>query len=256
MKKIEFSTTSIHYRVFGNGNPLVFLHGFLEDSSMWDEFVIPLAKNNQIILIDLPCHGKTRFTGQVCSMLFMAECVNAVIAEEKVHSPIVFGHSMGGYVGLELAKMINLKLVLIHSNFWSDSKEQQSDRDRVVELVQDKKDFFIKVAIPNLFYPNNKTECTAVITDLIQKANTIPTAEICSATLGLKTRSVNHHVLKTQSVDIIQGQYDTIMTLEQMNKKFESFNIKQDIHLIKDCGHMSIWEKPEELLNIIKQFCK
>ena len=57
-------------------------------------------------------------------------------------------------------------------------------------------------------------------------------------------------------MDIIQGQYDTIMTLEQMNKKFESFNIKQDIHLIKDCGHMSIWEKPEELFNIIKQFCK
>lgn len=256
MKKIEFNTTTIHYRVFGNGNPLVFLHGFLEDSTMWDEFVKPLVKNNQVILIDLPCHGKTRFIGEICTMTFMADSVNAILKHEKIQSPTVFGHSMGGYVGLELAKMIDLELIMIHSNFWADSIEQQGDRDRVVELVQDRKGFFIKVAIPNLFYPNNKTQCGSVITDLIQKANKIPTAEICSATLGLKTRHMNHEVLKTQNVVIIQGEHDTIMTLNQMHEEIKSFKHKQKIHLIKDCGHMSIWEKSDELFNIIQQFSK
>jgi pimeloyl-ACP methyl ester carboxylesterase len=256
MKKTEFKTSTIHYRVFGNGNPLVFLHGFLEDSTIWDDFILPLTKTNQIILIDLPCHGKTRFIGEICSMTFMAECVNAVLEHEKIKNPTVFGHSMGGYVGLELAKMIALKLIMLHSNFWADSLAQQDDRDRVVELVKDKKGFFIKVAIPNLFYPKNKKDCQHVITGLIKKANNIPTNEICSATLGLKTRNSNYAIIKNHDVVIIQGEYDTIMTIEQMTNELQLIKPQQKIYLIKDCGHMSIWEKPEQLLDIIQQLCK
>ena len=256
MKKIDYNKTTIHYRVFGNGNPLVFLHGFLEDSTMWDDFVKPLTNNNQIILVDLPCHGKTRFQGEICSMTVMAECVNHILEHENIKCPTVFGHSMGGYVGLELAKLIDLKLIMIHSNFWADSPNQREDRDRVVELVQDKKGFFIKVAIPNLFYQNNKMDCYKVITELIDKANQIPTKEICSATLGLKTRHSNYEIIKQQDVIIIQGEFDSIMTLDQMITETNRTKPKQKIHLIKNCGHMSIWEKPKELLNIIQQFIK
>ena len=256
MKEITFNNTIISYRVFGNGNPLVFLHGFLEDASMWDEFIQPLKNTNQLILIDLPCHGKTRFVGEICSMTFMAKCVQHILKYESIKSPTILGHSMGGYVGLELAKITDIRLILIHSNFWTDSNTQKGDRDKLIELVKEKKGFFIKVAIPNLFHENNKMECSKTITNLIDKANQIPAEEICSATLGLKTRHANYGLLKEQDITIIQGEFDPIMTLNQMTIEIESIQSEQKIHLIKDCGHMSIWEKPKELLDIIQQLCE
>jgi pimeloyl-ACP methyl ester carboxylesterase len=253
MKTVSHQSTTVHYQILGEGKPLVFLHGFLENSTMWNEFVEPLAKTNQIILIDLPCHGKTRFEGELCSMTFMAETVNAVLETENIENPTIFGHSMGGYVGLELAKIAAINLVMIHSNFWEDSLQQKSDRDRVVDLVQDRKPFFCKVAIPNLFYPNNRKACEGIINDLIDQAIEIPTAEICAATLGLKTRFSNHDVVKNQEVSIIQGEFDTIMTLDEMTTQIETHFPTQTMHLIKECGHMSIWEKPEELLAIVTE---
>lgn len=252
MRIVKHDNTAVHYTVLGEGKPLVFLHGFLEDSTMWNEFVKPLVGSNKVILIDLPCHGHSRFNGRVCSMTFMAETVNAILKAEEIEKPIVFGHSMGGYVGLELAKMTEIELVLIHSNFWADSEQQQSDRDRVVDLVQDRKPFFVKVAIPNLFYPNNRRACEDIINDLIDSAIEIPTAEICAATLGLKTRFVNHDVLKNQNVTIIQGEFDTIMSLDEMNLQIQTHFPTQTMHLIKECGHMSIWEKPKELMALIE----
>jgi len=251
MKIVNHLNTTVHYTISGEGEPLVFLHGFLEDSTMWNEFVKPLVNTNQIILIDLPCHGNTRFEGRICSMTFMAETVKTVLEEEGIKNPTIFGHSMGGYVGLELAKITDIKLVMIHSNFWADSEQQKSDRDRVVDLVQDRKPFFCKVAIPNLFYPNNRKACEGIINDLINQAIEIPTSEISAATLGLKTRFVNYEVVKHQNVTIIQGEFDTIMTLDEMNTQIETHFPTQSIHLIKDCGHMSIWEKPNELMRLI-----
>ena len=256
MKTIIHNNTTIHYNIIGKGQPLVFLHGFLEDSTMWTDFVAPLTKTNSVILIDLPCHGQTRFEGEICSMTFMAETVKAVFEQENITNPTVFGHSMGGYVGLELAKMTDINLVMIHSNFWDDSEQQKSDRDRVVDLVQDRKPFFVKVAIPNLFYPNNRKSCQTTINHLIEKAIDLPTAEICAATLGLKTRFVNYDVVKNQNVTIIQGEFDTIMTLTEMNTQIAEHFSNQKIELIKDCGHMSIWEKTDELMGFIKVLVK
>jgi pimeloyl-ACP methyl ester carboxylesterase len=253
MKQINHINTTVHYTVLGEGKPLVFLHGFLENSTMWNEFVKPLTKTNQVVLIDLPCHGNTRFNEEVCSMKYMAETVNTVLKEESIIKPTIFGHSMGGYVGLELAKITDVKLVMIHSNFWEDGVQQKTDRDRVVELVQDRKDFFCKVAIPNLFYPNNRKSCEDIINDLIDQAIQIPTNEICATTLGLKTRSTNYDVIKNQDVSIIQGEFDTIMMLDEMNIQIKTHFPSQTIKLIKDCGHMSIWEKSDELLAIVKE---
>ena len=178
----------------------------------------------------------------------MNESLNVDMAKQGI-----FGHSMGGYVGLELAKLIDIKLVLIHSNFWNDSEQKKIDRDKVIELVKERKPFFVNTVIPNLFYTENRQKCQNTIHYLINRAIEIPTKEICAATMGLKTRIANHNVVKNQKVTIIQGEFDSIMTLNEMNTQIDNHFPQQNIHLIKDCGHMSIWEKPTELFEIIQQ---
>lgn len=254
MKTTTFNNTIIHYNIFGNGNPLVFLHGFLEDSTMWTDFTEPLTKTNQVILIDLPCHGQTRFDGDECSMAFMAECVKTVLNNEKITNPKVFGHSMGGYVGLELLKLVPIQLTLVHSNFWADDEDKQNDRARVMRVVNLKKEFFIKEAIPNLFFEGNRKKCDVAIQTLIQQANKIPAKEICAAIMGLKNRSKNHELMDKHHINFIQGELDVVMTVQQLEKELKHLTTPQNISTIYDCGHMSIWEKTNELHKLVNDF--
>jgi surfactin synthase thioesterase subunit len=253
MKSVLFENEEVYYRVFGDGSPLVFLHGFLEESTMWDGFTKQFLNKHQIILIDLPCHGKSRYKEKICSMTYMANAVQTILEFENIKNPFVFGHSMGGYVGLELAKITDIKLTLIHSNFWADSQGQKDDRDRVVELVEDKKEFFIKVAIPNLFYKETRKSHMHIIEEVIEKANKIPKSEICAGTLGLKTRDENYDVMNTQNINIIQGEFDTIMTLSDMQSELKKLTKPQEISIIKNCGHMGIWEQTDELSELINE---
>jgi hypothetical protein len=51
--------TYLEHRIIGNGYPIVFLHGFLEDSSMWEHLNLPLKSAYKFVFIDLPGHGKS-----------------------------------------------------------------------------------------------------------------------------------------------------------------------------------------------------
>ena len=42
----------VHYLDQGNGSPVILLHGYLEDASMWDYLTIPISKKYRVICID------------------------------------------------------------------------------------------------------------------------------------------------------------------------------------------------------------
>ena len=106
MRSVLYNNSTIFYRVSGLGNPVIFLHGFLENHSIWNTIATEIETLGfKVVLIDLPCHGKSRFDGSICSMQFMAKAVQKIMAEEKISNPFIFGHSLGGYVALEIAKL-------------------------------------------------------------------------------------------------------------------------------------------------------
>lgn len=256
MRIVNYKNINVHYWVFGNGNPIVFLHGFLEDQTMWTSIKKEFIKKNQVILIDLPCHGLTKFEGEVCSMELMAKCVYQVLKQEQINHPTVFGHSMGGYVGLELLKLMPINLTLVHSNFWADDEEKKKSRDRVVDVVKTKKSFFINEAIPNLFWKNNIPECKNDINKLINKASTIPSKQIVSATKGMRDRLDNSNLLKLYPIKIIQGEFDPIIPVSAMHDNLIKTKTNLPFLTIKNVGHMSIWEDPVQLVEVMKGIVK
>jgi pimeloyl-ACP methyl ester carboxylesterase len=68
----------LHFEKIGSGKPVVFLHGFLESSAMWES--LDLAQFPfQSILIDLPGHGKTPFLPDDVSIAAMAQEVSETL---------------------------------------------------------------------------------------------------------------------------------------------------------------------------------
>ena len=117
----------------GTGPAVLFLHGFLESSSMWA--YLDLEKlESQCVFIDLPGHGNSPLLNELPpSIERMAEKVLEVVNELNLQSYSIVGHSMGGYVGLQLIQKDKRakRLVLLNSNFWSDPEEKKIDRRRV-----------------------------------------------------------------------------------------------------------------------------
>ena len=109
---VKYKESEVFYTDQGKGSAVVLLHGFLENQSMWKGVSEALLKRNRVITIDLLGHGKTESVGYVHSMKEMAQAVEVVLKKLRIRKSYFIGHSMGGYVSLEFAKLFpkNIKV--------------------------------------------------------------------------------------------------------------------------------------------------
>lgn len=248
MPKLPFS---LHYTVQGEGPAWVFLHGFLESSTMWDYLPLDNLPIQQI-RIDLPGHGWSFELLNTPSIELMALEVQRVLDHLAISSFSVVGHSMGAYVGLELSQSKGFEhLVLLNSNCWSDSEQKKQDRLRVANFVHQAKSHFIREAIPNLF--SNPQEQGQVIEALIKEANCMTPEAIAFAALAMRERTdftefVNAH---PEKFTFIHGIHDRLVSVEELQAKITG----PSIHLL-DCGHMAHVEAREEVLRILTRSIK
>ena len=108
---LQFKGIDLFYTDQGTGIPVILLHGFLENSTMWDDLTPELSKKYRVICIDLLGHGNTACLGYIHTMELMAEAVEAIIKYLQIKQSVLIGHSMGGYVALAYAEK-NPKKVL------------------------------------------------------------------------------------------------------------------------------------------------
>ena len=109
---------AIRYQVIGEGSPVMLVHGFGEDQSVWENQVPVLQRHFRVILPDLPGSGESALTDDV-SMEGMAKVLKAILDELAIESCIMVGHSMGGYVTLAFADLYHgslRALGLFHSS--------------------------------------------------------------------------------------------------------------------------------------------
>ena len=188
---IEHKGINIFFTDEGQGNAVVLLHGFLENTSMWEPFTPILLRTNRVITIDLLGHGKTGCLGYVHSMELMAEIVHVVLKHLKIKQSIIIGHSMGGYVALAFAEKhpgMLRGLCLMNSTPNPDNFEKKKKRDRAILAVKQSHKTFIMMAIGNLFSPKNRTIFSDKIKTLIADAKKTPPQGTIAALQGMKIR--------------------------------------------------------------------
>lgn len=128
MNFITFQRKKIAYQLEGKGTPVVFVHGFCEDRTIWDEFKPEIvAAGYCVFTLDLPGFGESEILENT-SVEVMADVVNAVLVEAQLSKIVLIGHSLGGYVALAFAKKYAEKLLglgLFHSHPYPDSEEKK-----------------------------------------------------------------------------------------------------------------------------------
>jgi pimeloyl-ACP methyl ester carboxylesterase len=87
---------------YGEGNPLVILHGLFGSKRNWATVAHRLAVGRRVITVDLRNHGESPWD-DACDYSAMAEDVARVIQRHAGGKADVLGHSMGGKVAMVLA---------------------------------------------------------------------------------------------------------------------------------------------------------
>jgi len=113
----------VYYEVYGEGRPLVLLHGaFMTIELNWGQLIPELSKTRKVIAIELQGHGHTPYSDRKLNFVTLASDVEGVMNHLKIDSADVAGYSMGGSVAYQLIiqnpKRVR-KLVIISSTYKS-----------------------------------------------------------------------------------------------------------------------------------------
>src|SRR5258706_11864165 len=111
----------VYYEIYGEGRPLVLLHGAFYTIEMnWGQLIPELSKTRKVIAIEVQGHGHTPFSDRKLDIVTLANDVEGVMNFLKVDSADVAGYSMGGSIAYQLAvnspKLVR-KLVIISSTY-------------------------------------------------------------------------------------------------------------------------------------------
>ncbi len=248
----------VFYTDSGKGQAVVLLHGFLENSSMWNSIAANLEAKYRIICIDLLGHGSTGCLGYIHTMEEMAEAVEKVLKELKIRKSIMIGHSMGGYVALAFAEQHPdaLKgLCLLNSTAKGDTLEKKKNRDRAIAAVKRNHKTFVRMSISNLFRPKNRRVFAMQLKEVKQEALKTPIQGIIAALEGMKIRDHRDMLLHFSPYKklIIAGKKDPVLDYKALEEQVK--NTEVELVLFPD-GHMAHIENYEACLFELDWFIK
>lgn len=261
----EFDKMSIAYNQNGSGNVIVLIHGFGEDSNVWQSVAFELQNNFSVILIDLPGSGKSVVTKNLLSnenlssIDYYADIVHALLQHLNIEKCVMFGHSMGGYITLSFAeKYPNLLkgFGLIHSTAYADNTEKKANRQRGIAMMEEYGSYaFLKNTIPNLFSSQFKETHSTVINALIDAGKGFEIKALQNYYRAMMNRLDKTAVLKSSNLPtmFIIGTDDIAVPIKDSMEQTHMPKYAY-IHIIENGGHMSMLENPEISTGFLQAF--
>jgi pimeloyl-ACP methyl ester carboxylesterase len=136
--KLNIDGIDIAYTRRGKGAPLVLIHGYPLDHSIWDEVAQLLEGDFDVITPDLRGFGESGVIEADHSIIGYASDIAGLLEHFKVRKAVLVGHSMGGYVALAFAREFPERvsgLGLVSSQSLSDTPERKQGRYATAKQV-------------------------------------------------------------------------------------------------------------------------
>jgi pimeloyl-ACP methyl ester carboxylesterase len=266
-KFIEIDGMQVHYRIEGEGFPIVLIHGTASSLHTWDAWTKELKKTNTIIRMDLPAFGltgpnKTADYSIKSYTTFLDQFLNE-IAIDSFH---LAGNSLGGNIAWNYASEYPNKvdkLILVDASGLPTNKPQPAVFKMAKTPVVS--NLFLYVT-PKFFINKNMQEVyaddTKITDDLVSRYHKMALREgnrqafIDRARMDFKLGSkANIDKLKSirNSTLLIWGAQDNWIPLDN-GKRMDSVMQNSKLVVLEYSGHVPMEENPEESLTILKEF--
>lgn len=251
MQKINVNGIEFAYTRHGDGTPLVLLHGYPLDGSIWSEVVPLLTDRFDLIIPDLRGFGESTTVDAPYTMNTFASDVAGLLDHLRFEKAAIAGHSMGGYVALAFAKLYPDRVTglgLISSQVLADAPDRRQGRYDTVDQVAEKGIGVVVEAMTPKFTPDERVRAFAQSVMEQQRSNAI-----IGALKAMAEREDTSSLLADFKfpVVLVHGDEDALIPIERAR---EVKNAISRAHLVelKGVGHLPMMESAEETAQALR----
>lgn len=262
MSKARLADMEMAYDEAGSGPPLLLLHGFPFNRSMWREQAEALSGRYRVITPDLRGMGESSdgaAAEEPATMERMAQDVAALMDHLGIGRACIGGLSMGGYVALALVHKFPLRvraLLLADTKPQSDTPEESANREqRAQRVLAEGMEWFADLVMPQLLSPATLSEQPAIAERVRRMMIETNPAGAAAAMRGMARRIDQTLFLPSILAPtlIIVGSEDSISPLsdaELMRREIRGSRLE----VIEGAGHVSNLERPMQFNYAFKDF--
>lgn len=259
MSVVRLNGINVGYTEMGRGSPVMLLHGFPLNRSMWRDQALELSATYHVIMPDLRGHGETASPSDEAPMEVMAEDVAALMDLLEINQAVLGGLSMGGYVALAFYRLFPGRvraLILADTRPQADSEEARRNRERIWErALQQGIETITDAMLPKLLAPATlakEIEIVARVREMIQGTKPEGAA---AALRGIAARRDQSDLLPeiASPTLIIVGSEDAVTPpgdAELMHREIRHSHLR----IIEGAGHLSNVERPTEFNQTLVNF--
>jgi pimeloyl-ACP methyl ester carboxylesterase len=243
------------------GTPIIFLHGFLETGNIWFPWAEQMAETNHLFIPDLPGHGKTKINSQEARFSDWSRMlIRAIDAQSETRKSFhLVGHSMGGYLAMEIAALFPQrigKVVMLHSTPMPDTPRQIVSRKKQIHLIQKgRRQLLMKRIGLSMFAPNHCEKLSETAKALNLNARECTGEGMIGTLNAIMNRRNFVPVMKqimTKTLFITGGQ-DPFMPANYYQAILELFPGLRHHHFPKS-GHAAFLEEPDAAYKVVTNF--
>ena len=249
---IELDDFNLSYDDVGEGNlPVIFLHGFPFDKSMWKGQLDFLKDAHRSIAYDIRGFGKSTDEESDLSMELFTDDLIQFMDKLQIEKAIICGLSMGGYIALNAMKKFPERfeaLILCDTQCIADSAEGKEDRYKTIDEIEiEGVTNFNDKFIENVFYKDSLTNKKELVEQVRKVVFSNSEHIIKQGLVAIAERAETCSTLNQINVPtlILCGREDKVTPLNE--SEFMDEAIKESIlHIIDKAGHVSNLEQPYE----------
>ncbi len=134
---MQYKNLNINYVRYGNkkNDTVVLLHGWGQNIQMMKPIGDNL-KDKDVIIIDLPGHGKSDEPKEVWLLDDFVEMIHELLLKEKVENPTLIGHSFGGKISLIYASRYKVKKLVLFGSPFKVKKNPNSLKVKILKKIK------------------------------------------------------------------------------------------------------------------------
>ncbi len=262
MSTFIYKDKKIFYTTIGSGNPLVILNGIMMSAASWKVLIEELSRNRQVILMDFVDQGASdKAEGESYNHKLQVNVVVALMKKLNYSKYDLFGISYGGQIALQVAieapELIR-KLVVFNAAAYTTPWLRDIGRAWIKTAEKYDPESFYLVTIPyiysNTFYTNQIVWMESRKQLLMQIFNREFLDAMVRLIISSEDYDVREQLEEINCPTLIVGCESDYLTPPNETKSL-SKGIKDSIYMeISNCGHASMYEKPETFIMLLNGF--
>ncbi|GIW88638.1 MAG: alpha/beta hydrolase [Isosphaeraceae bacterium] len=245
----------------GSGPPIVLLHGFPLDRTLWEAQVEALASEYRVLAPDLRGHGETPPAGDDYSMEAQAADVLDLLADRGIDGPFVLGGlSMGGYIALALASRVPdriTRLLLIATRAAADTPEAAANRLRLAAEVERSGDItpVVDAFLPRVLGATSQAERPELVERTRRMMLRTSPAAVAGCLRGMVARPDRVALLPQLPMPtlVLAGAEDPIASPDE-GQHMAAALPRGRLVVVPKAGHLLPIEQPEVTSRVIGEF--